>query len=145
MKRHKTEIYNKAMHLLSLREHTRKELEQKLSLRGYSSADVLQILDELAEKNFQSDERFAESYVYSRSSKGYGPERVRMELQQRGVSESLVHEAMKQANIDWKALAQKVHQKKFGNAPAESFQEKLKQQQFMRYRGFDINSSIPVE
>lgn len=130
------EIRHRAIHLLSLREHSRKELQQKLLLRSYAAPDVLQVLDELVEKDLQSDERFAESYVHSRSSKGYGPERIRLELRQRGVVESLIDAAIKNPEMDWQMLAQKTYQKKFSNADPKTLQEKVKQQQFMRYRGF---------
>lgn len=131
-----TEIRHKAIHLLSLREHSRKELQQKLLLRSYGASDVLQVLNELVEKDLQSDERFAESYVHSRSSKGYGPERIRLELRQRGVVESLIDAAIENPEMDWQMLAKKTYQKKFSNADPKTLQEKVKQQQFMRYRGF---------
>ena len=133
-----TEIRHKAIHLLSLREHSRKELQQKLLLRGYAPSDVFAVLDELVVKDLQSDERFVESYIHSRSSKGYGPERIRLELQQRGVSESVIDVAVTSAEINWQAFAQKAYQKKFGETVPKGFQEKIKRQRFMQYRGFDI-------
>lgn len=132
-----TDIYNKAIHLLSLREHSRKELQQKLLLRHYALSDILQVLNELSEKELQSDARFVESYIHSRSSKGYGPERIRMELQHRGVDDSVIEIAFHEEKVDWQKLAEKVYQKKFGFTAPKNLQEKTKRQQFMRYRGFD--------
>jgi len=134
-----TEIRHKAIHLLSLREHSRRELQQKLLLRDYVLADVLQVLDELAKKDLQSDERFAESYLHSRSSKGYGPERIRLELQHRGVDKVVIDNAIENAETDWTELAAKIYRRKFGETSPSSFQEKIKRQQFMRYRGFNFS------
>lgn len=131
------EIRHKAIHLLSLREHSRKELQHKLLLRDYALPDVLRVLDEFIQKDLQSDERFAEAYVRSRRLKGYGPERIRMELQQRGVSPELIRDSIRSDDEVWREAALRVYQKKFGNNEPKTFQEKVKRQQFMRYRGFD--------
>ncbi len=132
-----TDIHNKAIHLLALREHSRKELQHKLLLRDYALPNVLQVLDEFAEKKLQSDERFAEAYVHSRRLKGYGPERIQMELQQRGVADELICAAVDSESEVWRETAVRVYQKKFGKDEPKNFQEKIKRQQFMRYRGFD--------
>jgi regulatory protein len=132
-----TEIRQKAIHLLSLREHSRKELQRKLLRRDYALSDVLQVLDEFAEKQLQSDERFAETYVRARRLQGYGPERIRMELQQRGVAEELICASIDGQDESWHEAAIRVYQKKFGKDELKNFQEKVKRQQFMRYRGFD--------
>jgi regulatory protein len=134
-----TDIYNKAVHLLALREHSRKELQQKLLLRDYALPNVLQVLDQLAEKKLQSDERFAEAYVHSRRLKGYGPDRIQMELQQRGVADELICAAVDSESEVWRETAVRVYQKKFGKDYPKTFPEKVKRQQFMRYRGFDSN------
>ncbi len=131
-----TEIRHKAIHLLSLREHSRKELQQKLLLRDYAFLDVLQVLDEFVKKDLQSDERFAEAYTRSRRLKGYGPERIQMELQQRGVAEELIRTSIDEQDESWHEAAVRVYQKKFGENEPKTFQEKVKRQQFMRYRGF---------
>lgn len=142
MPTHRVEIYKKALFLLAIREHSRYDLQQKLLQRGYLREDITRVLEQLIEQKFQSDERFAESYVYSRSSKGYGPERIRLELQQKGVAESVIDIVFKTTEIDWQVLAQKVYQKKFGNTQSQDFQEKIKRQQFMRYRGFGEASTL---
>lgn len=131
------DIYKKSLSLLAIREHSRYELQQKLLQRGYACEEIAPVLDQLVEQKFQSDARFAESYVHSRSSKGYGPERIRLELQQRGVADWIVGDAIATADTDWQALTQKVYQKKFGSTQPQDFEEKIKRQQFMRYRGFN--------
>lgn len=122
-----------------MREHSRKELQRKLLLRDYALPDVLQVLDEFATKDLQSDERFAEAYVRSRRLKGYGPERIHMELQQRGVSDELIRDSINSEDEIWRETALHVYCKKFGKQDPKTFQEKVKRQQFMRYRGFGVD------
>lgn len=132
-----TDIYKKALALLANREHSREELKRKLLQRGYVISEIKLVLDNLEKENLQSDVRYAEAYVYSRCQKGYGPERIRLELQQKGISENLIEAALESSETDWTVLAEKIYQKKFGNTSPEDFQEKVKRQQFMRYRGFN--------
>ena len=63
------EIYNKALDLLSRREHSRKELYLKLVKRFESKEDINSSLDKLEENNLLRDSRFAEEYVQARRRK----------------------------------------------------------------------------
>ena len=70
----------KILDLLSRREHSFKELINKLKDRVDSEEKLFEELTKLKEENLQSDERFAESYTRSRSVKGFGPEKISYEL-----------------------------------------------------------------
>ena len=132
------DIRLQAMNLLARREHLRAELKRKLCQRcgAEASADVERVLDELAEENLQSDQRFAESYIRSRSGKGYGPDRIRQELQQKGLPAVLLEEAMEAQDVDWAQLARGVREKKFGAPVPDGFPERARQMRFLAYRGF---------
>ena len=84
------EIYNKALDLLSRREHSRKELFLKLTKRFESKEDINLTLDSLEGKNLLSDSRFAEEYVQARRKKGFGQIKISAELEKRGVNELLI-------------------------------------------------------
>ena len=125
-----------AMNLLARREHLRSELRSKL-LRRFEDGQLLDdMLDQLAEENLQSDQRFAESYIRQRSGRGYGPDRIRQELRQKGASGELVELALEACEIDWAILALEVRRKKYGSALPADFKEKGRQLGFLRYRGF---------
>ena len=70
----------KIMDFLSRREHSAKEIFQKMSPRVESKDMLLDSIDELLQDGLLSDERFAESYLQSRKIRGYGPVRIRNEL-----------------------------------------------------------------
>ncbi|MBI3145525.1 MAG: recombinase RecX, partial [Pseudogulbenkiania sp.] len=50
----------RAVDLLSRREHSRRELERRLAPFADSAEQLAALLDELAERGWQSDNRFAE-------------------------------------------------------------------------------------
>ena len=82
-------IYNKSLDLLSRREHSRKELKDKLLLRFDSNELVQTTLDKLESNNLINELRFAEAYVRNRKRKGFGPKKILYELSTKGVKESV--------------------------------------------------------
>ena len=139
------DIRRVAMNFLASREYLRSELALKL-LKSFRKADtgeganierhIEQALDQLAAENLQSDQRYVESYIRSRSNRGYGPDRIRMELRQKGVDAQVLDGALDAQDVDWVSLAREVRAKKFGGKPPVEFRDKAKQLRFLNYRGF---------
>lgn len=125
-----------AMNLLSRREHTRKELSQKLHRRFDDLAVIDAELDKLKEENLQSDSRFAESFVRMRFARGYGPLRIRQEMRQKGIADDNIQAAMTAEDFDWYVSAEDVLNRKYGASPARELKEKARRVRFMQYRGF---------
>jgi len=134
----KTIIRNAALNLLANREHTKLELERKLSAKGFAADEITSIIDELTQKNLQSDVRFLESYVNMRINHGFGPMRIKQELHVRGISKDLIQQSDIFAAFDWQELMQKVRIKKFGHVLPQNFQEKSKQMRYLAYKGFNL-------
>ena len=78
-------IYNKSLDLLSRREHSRKELKDKLLLRFDSNELIQTTLDKLESNNLINELRFAEAYVRNRKRKGFGPKKYFMSCPQKGL------------------------------------------------------------
>ena len=133
-------VRNKAMDLLSRREHSYKELFDKLRLRNFETDDISIALDKLQSENLLNDERFTESYVHYRVQKGFGPLRIKNELSEKGVDSELVHNQMEVYNSIWSELMQKQRIKKFGAEIPEDYKEKMKQARFLQNRGFSPES-----
>jgi regulatory protein len=125
-----------AMDLLARREHSRRELKQKLEKRFKNDTLIDEQLDRLAEDRLQSDARFAQSFLRQRLSRGHGPVRIRQEMRQRGISDSEVEAAMAEEQPDWYTLAEVAYRRKFGELPPEDIKAKAKRSRFMQYRGF---------
>jgi regulatory protein len=128
-----------AMDLLSRREHTRAQLHEKLRARGFEPGEIADAIERLREEGLQSDARFAESWVYQRSRKGYGPLRIRRELAERGVDDALIGEAM-DIDFDWNASMREQRSRKFGELLPEDYRERMRQARFLQNRGFSADA-----
>ena len=61
--------YDKAVYLLSIREHSRKELSDKLEKKGFGKEDISLALDRLENEGYLSERRFGEVFIRSRLKK----------------------------------------------------------------------------
>lgn len=128
------------MDLLSRREHSRVELQRKLLLRGAEVDEIQPVLEKLAQDNLLSDSRFAECYVRARAAKGYGPQRIRLELAERGVQETLIDKALTELTSEqWQENLHQVWKKRFKGQFAETVELRAKQLSFLQYRGFELD------
>lgn len=132
-----SDIEQKALDLLSMREHSKLELSRKLVKRGFEMEAVNEVLDRLEARKFLSEARFAESYLAHRAKSGHGPVRIRLELKDRGVSERDIDDALTACEYDFFALAAHVLEKKFGTMPLDGLKERQKAIRFLEYRGFE--------
>ena len=124
-----------AMNILARREHSRKEVRNKLLKKFDPATELLDaVLDKLVADDLLSDQRFSEAFVRWRVGKGQGPVRIRMELRERGVDGDTV---LRECGVDWFALVVEVAHKRFGESPATDLKQRAKRMRFLQYRGFD--------
>lgn len=127
---------NNALRYLARREYSRLELYQRLISKGYKSDVVNHLLDHLAAKNYQSDERYADMYIRSRANVGDGPFKIKLALRSKGVKDSLSDSIFDQLSIDWFERARFVKVKRFGDARATDITEYSKQIRYLKSKGF---------
>jgi len=126
-----------AIRLLSRREHSRKELSRKLRSKDYFENTYLdEILDELENSDYLNDQRFTESFIRYRISRGQGSQKIQYELSQRGVEPYLIEQSMQSADVDWFTLAKEQREKRFGVESPKDYKEQAKQSRFLAGRGF---------
>jgi regulatory protein len=130
------EARKKAMDYLARREYGRKELSVKLVGAGFDEPTALSAVEQLTLDGLQDDRRFVDNFIQSRVQQGKGPVRIRLELGQRGMDETLVDEVLNERDDDWRLLARNVRQRKFGSGEPHDFREKARQMRFLQYRGF---------
>jgi regulatory protein len=131
------EARKKAMDYLARREHGHVELCNKLTKFGFDADISDDAIEQLIDDGLQSDQRFAEAFIQSRINQGKGPTRIRVDLSQRGVSDSVIDDGLHAAEQNWRALASEVRTKKFGAELPVHFKEKARQMRFLQYRGFE--------
>ena len=124
------------MRLLSHREHSREELRGKLVSRGFDTAAVETVLDELRARGWQSDARFAEQYAAARGGRGYGPVRIREELRLRGVGGEIRAGSIDDQDPVWQDRARRALQRRFGESPPAGHEERDRRMRFLIRRGY---------
>jgi regulatory protein len=129
-------LKNKAIDLLSRRDHSTWELANKLVQKGFNREDFDRIFQELTQAGYLDDSRLTESYIRWRREKGFGPERIALELASKGVSDSIIAVHIDFADNAWLNEALRVKNKHFKNQSIKDFKVKAKQMRFLKYRGF---------
>ncbi|MBS7458852.1 regulatory protein RecX [Coralloluteibacterium stylophorae] len=136
MTRGTTDARSRAVALLARREHSRRELERKLRSKGFESGEVTAAIEDLADRGWQGDARFADTLVRTRVAGGYGPLRIRMELEQHGV-EAAAGEAAMADVADWRGLACDVARRRWSAGLLRSdHAQRRKAVEFLVRRGF---------
>lgn len=139
-----TKAFDCAVRLLSRREHGAIELCDKLRKKGFCSADAKEALQTCQELDLQSETRFVASYSRSRIRQGYGPLKISQELSSKGVDKELIQSILQQEEHNWLEYASEVWQKKNKGQQSMSFSELQKQQRFLLYRGFGMDTIARV-
>ncbi len=130
-------IYNKALDILSRREHSVLELKQKLKKKYDIEDDIEETISRLKKNNLLNDYRFSESYVVYRKRKGFGPVKISKELESKGVAEVIIFEVLDNEG-GWVEAENKAFSKRFKEGPSTDTKTLLKQKNFLYNRGFDF-------
>jgi regulatory protein len=133
-----------AVRLLSRREHSALEIRDKLHKRDFDEAEIEQTISELQQGGWLSDERFAEAYIRMRQLKGFGPIRIAMELNERGVKESIVDNYLQADDDAWQQGLEQQYLKKYKNRSIADYNDKAKRIRFLQYRGFPLDAIYQV-
>lgn len=128
-----------AMDLLARREHGRAELTRKLRKRGAPQELIEVALQRLSEEGLLSEARYLESFIVSRARAGYGPQRIREELGQRGLERSDIDQALRDSAINWFESLRETWQRKFAGQLPMDARERAKQGRFLAYRGYSLD------
>ena len=129
-----TSLKGRALRLLSGREYSRGELERKLASHEEEPGTLARALDELQARDFINEQRVIDSVVHRRSPK-LGTQRIRQELQAKGLEPEAVAQAVSALRGTEVDRAREVWRKKFGSPPVDA-SERAKQMRFLATRGF---------
>lgn len=130
----------KAMRYVARRARTTTEVRRKLREKDYEEPAIEAAVARLEELGYLDDASYAREYVQSRfRSKGYGPIRLRRELEQRGVDRHQIEDAMLLLEEDELLEAARAHARK--RWPRLSDEDDLRRrrkklQGYLRRRGF---------
>lgn len=127
----------RAVGLLSRREHSRVELTRKLCERGLAVDEVEAAVQKLATDGWQDDTRFAQFLLRSRVSGGYGPIRIRAELATHGMDREAVSAVLEDFDGDWSQNARDLVERRYGAGVSANPRLQRKAADFLLRRGFD--------
>ncbi|WP_295624923.1 recombination regulator RecX [uncultured Nitrosomonas sp.] len=135
-----TPLETRALRMLARREHSRRELEQKLSVHAESceTGVLASVLDKLEQKGFLSEQRAVEQIARTRRAR-FGSHRIVHELKAKGIDSHLIDNilpTLKQTELE---AALNIWRKKFDH-PSVSKEERGKQVWFMMNRGFSMET-----
>lgn len=139
-------LLDRAVRILAVRDHSEQELRRKLMAPvmgkngpeeiDATAEDYDRVIAWCYEHQYLDDDRFVSRFIASRSRKGYGPARIRQELNQKGIARESSEKAMRECDIAWGELARDQAIRKYGEPLPREFAEKVKIQRFLLYRGF---------
>ena len=147
-------VYSAALNFISYRMRSIKEVKTYLLDKGYSTVAVLDSIQKLKEENYLDDRAYALAYVRSRKSLTLkGPNVIRQELIQKGISEDFLGQALEQfGETEQMELAAKLALKKLKSWTGRSHQEQLqKLRQVLLQKGFSnrvvnqVINNLPME
>lgn len=132
----------KAARLASGRMMSRKELTDKLSRKGIDPGTAVETADWLESLGAVDDAAYAGVIARHYAASGYGPGRVRQELQKRGVSRELWDDALSQLPDSADAIDRFLQKKLSGRTPDRATLKKLSDA--LLRRGFSWSDIRPA-
>ncbi|MDE6124187.1 MAG: recombination regulator RecX [Eubacterium sp.] len=118
--------FNKCADLLSRRDHSVKELKEKL-LRTVDEASADKAIERFLELGYLDDEKFAKALAkHLYEVKNYSDNHVRQELYKRGISREIVYDIIDNSEIDSiETIINLVIKKYYNKLDAENGKEKV--------------------
>ena len=131
------DIRLKIMNALSRREHSEKEIYLKFVNLVNSKDILLEEILKLKEEGLISNQRYAEAYIRSRFHSGFGPVRIKYELEKKGVIKTIIKTAFQETDLDWDDKLKSELKKKYESNDMKNLNIN-KISKFFLYRGFDL-------
>ena len=131
----------KLKHFCGYQERSHTEVKQKLYSLGLFKKEVEELMSRLIEEGYLNEERFALQFASGKSRiKGWGRQKIRYELRQKGISEFCIRNALNSLDsAEYELGFSRLASKKWSSLKAEKniFVKKSKWQQFLLQRGFE--------
>ena len=127
--------FEKSIDFLAKRDHSEKELTEKLELRQYTNAEIKEALDELWEQNYLlPPEELAEKLTNQLNLRGKGKSYIQQYLQKKGLPNTEISSDTEfQKGLD-------LIERKLRCKPPFTWELKAKITRYLGNRGFDYDS-----
>lgn len=107
--------------------------------------EIESVIQYCYEHNWLNDTKFAASFIWSYANRGYGPRRIQLELQKKGINKDLIASSLMECEIDWQEFTHQALIKHFKPPFFSDWKSKSKVINYLMYKGFhseDINDVL---
>ena len=102
------DIKSEALRLALSKRRTKKQIVEKLIGKGFEPGEAEDAAEYYAEAGYIDHRDYARRFANDAANiKGYGPDRIRRDLRERGVEEEYIEEALSGIEFDLKPIMQK--------------------------------------
>ena len=133
------EALKRALRFLSYRARSEAEVRSKLARSGFPQRVIEATLSRLRSLKLVNDETFARSWAQTRAeNRGYGPLRIKRELGQKGISQSLIGRVLQETfnQEEEKQRARKLLERRFRGEDLSDLKILRRAVDFLRRRGY---------
>jgi len=138
-------VYQKALHFLSFRPRSSREVQDNLQRRGIAAELVEETIARLQADKLLDDQAFSRAWVENRNTfRPRSKSALRMELRRKGISDELIQSTLDE-QVDEEALALEAARKqarRYAGLEWPDFRRKLGE--FLARRGFSYTILAPV-
>ncbi|MED3623758.1 recombination regulator RecX [Neobacillus thermocopriae] len=131
--------YNLAVHYLARRMRSEKEVRDYLNSKEVDEPVINEVLLKLSEQKYLNDREFAAAYVRTQvNTTDKGPEVIKLELKEKGISEALINQSLDEFTQEQQIeKVSKISEKFFKKNLKESFRiQKQKLEQMLLRKGY---------
>lgn len=133
-----------ALNYISYSDRFSKEVSQRLKREGFTKEEIDSTIERLKKYGYVDDRKTAEEFIRSKVSKGWGPERIKIELIRREISEEEAENLVKTifSEFNEKEIIIKLTEKFLKSKRGKNIKEKLVS--FLFRKGFSYDKIIDV-
>ncbi len=133
-----------ALNYLSYSDRFSKEVSNRLKREGFTKEEIDSTIERLKNYGYVDDRKTAEEFIRSKISKGWGPERIKVELIRREIPEEEAEDLVKSifSEFDEKEIIVRLAEKFLKSKGGKNIKEKLKG--FLFRKGFSYDKIIDV-
>ena len=132
-----------AQRSLAMREHSKHQIKNKLINKGFEKSIVIDVLNELNDSGYQSDQRYTTEYIRYRQNIGYGVKKIIYELKSNGISSEIINNNLSSFSDDYEVLLELANTK-ITEKNLEDQKILMKYVNHFKSRGFEDNIILKV-
>lgn len=138
----KYSAFDTAIYYLTFKDRTRKEIQDKLSEKGYGNNEINEAVEKLVSYGYIDDEGYALSYIKSKKGK-MGSRLIRMKLIGKGISGDIIDSSLNEVSTDEFSDIKRILMTRYGDLSDISVRRRA--QGYLARRGYsydDISSAV---